>query len=169
MKTIRPLFAAVLLLLSSAALADSKTAFEKLKALAGTWEGTMKTEPSVKSIDGTPTTVTLRVTSMGHVVMHEMTGEGRPDDPITMFYLEGDELELRHYCDAGNRPRMRGKASPDGKKLEYEFIDIAGSTHHGHMHRAAFTIIDENHHIEEWTFMRGDKPFKAIIELRRKR
>ena len=97
--------------------------------------------------------VTLRATSMGNALMHEMTGAGRPDDPITMLYLDEDRLLLTHYCDAGNRPRMAGKMSPDGKTVEFDFLDVAGSTQYGHMHHAVFTVIDANHHTEDWTYM----------------
>ena len=113
--------------------------------------------------------VTLRATSMGNALMHEMTGAGRPDDPITMLYLDEDRLLLTHYCDAGNRPRMAGKVSPDGKTVEFDFLDVAGSTQYGHMHHAVFTFIDENHHIEDWTYMKpGDKPVRAHFDLHRK-
>jgi hypothetical protein len=112
--------------------------------------------------------VTLRVTSMGNALMHEMTGPGRPDDPITMLYLDGGRLMLTHYCDAGNRPRMTGKMSPDSKSVEFEFLDVAGSTQYGHMHHAAFTVVDANHHMEDWIFMQGDKPVHAHLELQRK-
>jgi hypothetical protein len=113
--------------------------------------------------------VSLRVTSMGNALVHEMTGGGRPDDPITMFYLDGDRLLLTHYCDAGNRPRMTGKTSPDGKKVEFDFVDVAGSLRYGHMHHAVFTVIDANHHTEDWTYvMPGDKPVRAHIDLQRK-
>jgi len=150
------------------AQADAKQSFERLKALAGTWEGRMTTHPRVPDIDGTLTTVTLRVTSMGNTLMHEMTGEGRPDDPITMIYVDGARLELTHYCDADNRPRMVAKQSGDAEKIEFEFLDVKGDLKYGHMHGAVFTIVDENHHTEDWTFMRGDKPYHAHVELRRK-
>lgn len=170
MKHTRIALSIALLSIASAAFAqsDARHSFERLKALAGTWEGRMTTDPHVPAVDGTLTTVTFRVTSMGNTLMHEMTGAGRPDDPITMFYVDGDRLELTHYCDAGNRPRMVAKASAEGKKIEFELVDVTGNMEHGHMHGAVFTIIDENHHTEDWTFMRGGKPYRAHVVLRRK-
>jgi len=85
-----------------------------------------------------------------------------------MFYLDNNRLLLTHYCDAGNRPRMVAKPSSDGKTVEFDFLDVAGGTQYGHMHHAVFTIIDENHHIEDWTYMEpGDKPVHAHIDLLR--
>src|SRR5579864_1368556 len=108
----------------------------------------------------------VRVTSLGNVLMHEIKLQGRPDDPITMLYLDEGRLLLTHYCDAGNRPRMVGKMTPDGKTVEFEFLDIAGNPQY-HMHHSVFTIIDATHHSEDWTFMVGDKPVVAHFELQR--
>jgi hypothetical protein len=85
-----------------------------------------------------------------------------------MLYLDNDRLLLTHYCDAGNRPRMVARPSADGKQVEFDFLDVAGGTQYGHMHHAVFTIIDDNHHIEDWTYMEpGDKPIHAHIDLER--
>jgi len=85
-----------------------------------------------------------------------------------MFYLDGDRLMLTHFCDAGNRPRMAARVSPDGNTIEFDFVDVSGSTKHGHMDHAVFTIIDANHHTEDWTYMMpGDKPMHAHIDLQR--
>jgi hypothetical protein len=114
----------------------------------------------------------MRVTSRGNVLVHEFQEAGTPldaakyDHPVTMLYLDGDQLTLVHYCDAGNRPRMVGKMSPDGKTLEFEFKDISGNPEY-HMHHAVFTIIDANHHTEDWTFMMKDKPIHAHFDLHR--
>ena len=162
---------AVLISLSGLASAATETQgpFDRLKALAGEWEGTVTTTPPEPSVQGKSAHVSLRVTSMGHALMHEMRIHGRPDDPITMFYLDGDRLLLTHYCDAGNRPRMEGKMVPDGKKVEFNLLDVAGTTEYGHMHNAAFAVIDPDHHTEEWTFMLDKGPVRARFDLQRKK
>jgi hypothetical protein len=152
---------------SSFEKSDAQKTFMKLKSLAGSWDGVLSGTGT--PFDGTTMHFTLRVTSTGNALLHEMTGlPGRPDDPITMFYLDEDRLLLTHYCDAGNRPRMTGKASPDGKTLEFDLLDVAGSMEKGHMHHVAFTFIDADHHAEDWTFMMpGDKSIPAHFDLHR--
>ena len=153
---------------------DAQKSFEAMKTLAGTWKGTVTTDmPEAKAaIDNKPMYVTFRVTSRGNALVHEMKQPGTPDDPtkddpLTLFYLDGDQLLLTHYCDAGNRPRMTGKTSADGKSIEFEFLDVAGNTKYGHMHHGAFTIIDANHHTEDWVFMMGDKLVHGHLDLQR--
>src|SRR5258707_1894587 len=116
---------------------DAQKAFEKMKTLAGSWEG---------SIMGMSTQITIRVTSSGNAILHEATGPGRPDNPITMFYMDGDRLVLTHYCDAGNRPRMVGKISPDGNTPEFSFLAISGSTETCMMNSIRITITEAHHH-----------------------
>jgi hypothetical protein len=169
MKSIRFVMSVALMLLSAVAFAesDAQKSFETLKNLAGSWQGAITTVPPQAQVQAKLAQVSLRVTSMGNALMHEMNMEGRKDDPITMLYLDGDRLLLTHYCDAGNRPRMVGKMSPDGKTVEFDFLDVAGSTQYGHMHHALFTMIDSNHHTEDWTFMEGDQPVRAHFDLQR--
>jgi hypothetical protein len=169
MKAVRLMLIFTLLSTAAFAQTEAQKSFDKLKALSGVWEGKVTTDLKVATpLDNEPTHVTLRTTSRGNALMHEMTSAGSPDDPITMFYLDEGRLLLTHYCDAGNRPRMEGKISPDGKTLEFEFIDVAGNNLHQHMHHAKFTFIDANHHIEEWTFMLGDQTVHAHFDLQRK-
>jgi len=159
-----------LLLAGSFAFAqsDPQKSFDTLKTLTGSWQGKVTTDPKAPEIDGKISQVSFRVTSMGNALMHEMKTDGRPDDPITMLYLDENRLLLTHYCDAGNRPRMVGKTSPDGKAVEFEFLDVAGPLQYGHMHHAVFTILDADHHTEDWTYMGSDdKPVHAHFDLQR--
>ena len=157
-----------------AAKSDAQKSFDSLKKLAGTWQGSVTTEPAQSNGDGSFTQVTMRVTSRGNSLVHEMHEPNKPDDPahsdhpVTMFYVDGDRLLLTHYCDAGNRPRMSGKVSPDGKKVEFDFVDVSGGVQYGYMQHAVFTLVDADHHIEDWTYMLpGDKPVRARIEMKR--
>ena len=63
---------------------------------------------------------------------------------------------------------MAARTSVDGKTVEFEFLDVAGSTQFGHMQHAVFTLIDANHHTEDWTYlMPGDKPVRAHMDMKR--
>ena len=174
MKSVRLTLIVLLIALSTGARAQSNSqpdseaqkSFGAMKTLAGSWEGKITTTPADPEVQGKPVKVTLRVTSSGNAVMHEITIPGRQDDPITMFYLDGDRLTLTHYCDAGNRPRMAGKLTPDGKSINFEFLDISGEMKY-HMHHSLINLGDAEHHSEDWTFMVGDRPVIAHMELQR--
>lgn len=162
MKTHHWVLSLLVLLCAGAALAQSaaQKSFEQVKSLAGYWEGV---------IDGEPMHVTLRVTSRGNALMHEMKGAG-PDNPITMFNLDGERLLLTHYCDAGNQPRMVATISPDGKTIVFDFLEATNlqSSQMGHMQRVTFTFIDPDHHTEKWEFaMKDGKQMGGLLELKR--
>jgi len=154
---------------------EAQKSFDVLKTLAGTWQASVTTDPPVPEMgNGATGQISLRVTSRGNAIVHEMRDTSKPDDPtkydhpVTMLYLDGDHLTLIHYCDAGNRPRMVARTSPDGKTVEFDFQDLSGGNQYGHMYHALFTLIDANHHTEDWTYMMpGDKPLKAHMELKR--
>jgi len=144
-----------------AAQSEAKKAFEKMKALTGSWQGT---------IMGISIDVTIRLASSGTVILHEAntSGGGPPNHEITMFYVDGDRLLATHFCDAGNRARFEGKMSPDGNTTEFNFLDVAGSTRGGLVKRLVFTVIDENKHVVEFTFIKPDgKPMELRGEFQR--
>lgn len=182
MKTLASLLFAVLASIPTAALAQTdaqpvalaptaaQESFAALKALAGEWEGvvTIAEMPEISP----RMHVSIRVTSRGNVVVHEFQEAGtlldatKYDHPVTMFYLDEDELNLVHYCDAGNRPRMIGTRSEDGKTFDFELQEVGGDPTY-HMHRIVFHVTDADHHSEEFTFMMGDKPMHARFDLTR--
>ena len=146
---------------TATAPSDAQKAFEKMKSLTGSWQGT---------IMGISINVTIRLTSSGTAILHEATTDGGrpPNHEITMFYVEGDRLLATHYCDGGNRARFEGKVSPDGKTSEFSFLDVTGATQGGLVKRMAFTIVDANKHIVEFTFIRPDgKPMELRGEFAR--
>jgi hypothetical protein len=145
----------------AAAQSDAKKAFEKMKTLAGSWQG------KVMEI---PINFTIRAASSGTAILHEgdTSAGGPPKHEITMFYLDGDRLLATHYCDAGNRSRWEGKMSPDGKAIEFSFLDVAGPTRGGYLKDMVITMIDADHHIVAFTFVMPDgKPIQFRGEFQR--
>ncbi len=144
---------------SAVAPTQAQQAFALLKSLSGGWRGSV-VEPTTKL--NVAMDVTLRVTSRGNALVHEMKSAEATDNPVkndhpvTMMYLDAGRLLLTHYCDAGNRPRMIASVSPDGKQIDFDFVDLTGPTDHGHMQHVRFTIMDANHHREEWTYAMPD-------------
>lgn len=178
-KTIRPIFLKIsfclvcLLASSSVVLAqdkpsgaagaqsDAKKAFEKLKILSGSWQGTVM---------GISINFTIRAASSGTTILHEATteGGGPPNHEITMFYVEGDRLLATHYCDAGNRSRMEGKITRDGKGVEFSLLELIGGTKGGFLKRIMFTMTDADRHVVELTFVQPDgKPIPLRGEFQR--
>lgn len=146
---------------SAGAQSDAKKAFEKLKTLTGSWQGTVM---------GMSVNVTIRLASSGTAILHEATGDGKrpPNHEITMFYVEGDRLLATHFCDGGNRVRWEGKMSPDGKRIEFSFLDVAGSTRGGLAKDMVFTMIDADKHAIVLNFITPDgKPVDVRGEFQR--
>jgi hypothetical protein len=141
---------------------DAQKAFEKMKTLAGSWDGTVM---------GIPINFTIRAVSSGTAILHEgNTAKGVPNHEITMFYVEEDRLIAIHYCDGGNRARTEGKMSADGKSVEFNFLDVAGSTKGGLLKRMMFTMVDANKHVIDFTFiMPNGKPVELHGEFQRTR
>src|SRR5947209_12312392 len=109
MKSLRFMLPVVLLSLSALIFAQSDTqkseaqkSFDQLKTLAGSWEGQLTTTPHQADMEGKAPRITLRVTSRGNALVHEMQDMGKPDDPtkydhpVTMLYMDGDRLLLTH-------------------------------------------------------------------------
>jgi hypothetical protein len=80
---------------------DGKAALERMKTLAGTWEG-----QAGHGQPGQAATVVYRVASGGSVVQ-ETLFPGTPHEMISMYHVVDGELVLTHYCAMANQPRMR--------------------------------------------------------------
>lgn len=141
---------------------DAQKAFNAIKNMPGTWEH--------KASDGHTLQVTFKVVSGGTAVMSEIMGQG-PEDMISMFHLDGpNKLLLTHYCGAGNQPRMQASVSSDGKTIAFNYLDATNlaTPDAGHMQKMVLTLLDDNHHTEEWTFLDHGKEMKEFLDLRRK-
>ncbi len=65
---------------------------------------------------------------------------------------------------------MQGSVSADGKTVTFNFVDATNlaTPDAGRMQSMVLTLLDKNHHTEEWTFNNHGKEMKEIFDLRRK-
>jgi hypothetical protein len=159
-KTTRLITVAVITLAASAfAQTDAQKAFNAIKNMPGTWEG--------QTSEGDTVQVNFKAVSRGSAIVSEILGK---EDMISVFNLDGSRLLMTHYCAMGNQPRMQASVSPDGKTIIFNYVDATNlaTPDAGHMQRMVLTVLDENHHIEEWTFIDDGKEHKAVFDLHRK-
>lgn len=145
---------------AGSAQTEAQKAFAAIKNMPGTWEG--------RSSDGQSIRVDFKVTAGGSAVMSEILGH---EDMISMFNLDGpNRLLMTHYCAAGNQPRMQASVSPDGKRITFTFVDATNlaTPDVAHMQSMILTLLDDNHHTEEWTFADHGQEHTVVFDLRRK-
>lgn len=138
---------------ASAAAGGGAEAFEKLKSLVGHWEAD-KTNINKASLD-------IELTSGGTAVLEKshMMDNGKLVEMTTLYYLDGSDVKLTHYCMAGNQPTMRGTYLPDTGTLRFELVSISNlkTPDDGHMHHATYTFMDNDHFKTTWTFRKDQK------------
>jgi len=157
MKTLS-LFIATLLLAAAAFAGtapansnDAAAAFDKLKTLAGEWEG---------NTDQGKVRITYEVISGGNAIVEHEISEKMPE-MLTVYHLDGNRLLLTHYCAAGNQPRMEAKAfDAQTGELRFKFVDATNliNANAGHMHNVTLRLVDNNHLSSQWQFFENGQP-----------
>ena len=130
--------------------ATSSPAFEALKKLVGTWTAT--------GPEGKEVTTQFRLTAGGSMLV-ETLFPGSPQEMITMYHMDGNDLILTHYCLLGNQPRLKAISMNDPKKLMFK---STGGTNMKpddmHMGQATLTLTDADHFEADWCACSGGKP-----------
>jgi hypothetical protein len=166
----------VLIALTAAASGDDKTngktpahpGLERLKKLAGTWV--------MADADGKPTdqiVSVVKVTSAGTAV-HETLFPGQAHEMVSVYYRDGEDLMMTHYCALGNQPRMKADPKSPSNQLHFQF---AGGTNldpakDKHMHEGTLTFIDDDHIQWSGVCWEGGKPLEGhcpVFKLVRKK
>jgi hypothetical protein len=132
---------------------NGTVAFDQLKSLAGHWE--------TETTNREKATLDLELTAGGTAVIERahVTDAGKTVEMITLYYLDGEQLKMTHYCMAGNQPTMHATYAPDTKTLTFDFDSATNlkSPNDGHMHHAVYTFIDNDHFKTTWTFRKDQK------------
>jgi len=138
---------------AASAAGTGAAAFSQLKSLVGHWE-TEKTNRQHAEFD-------LELTAAGSALIERfhMIEDGKAVEMITLYYLDGDQLKMTHYCMAGNQPTMSATYAPESKTLTFDFDSATNlkSLNDGHMHHAVYTFLDNDHFKTLWTFQKDQK------------
>jgi hypothetical protein len=138
---------------------DAGAAFARMKTLVGTYE-TPATEVATSPEVGGGVKVSYEVTSGGHTLMEKLDAGGE-HEMVSLYFLEGFDLALVHYCAIGNRPHMRlDRAASTIDDLRFEWDGTATDidpAQDPHIHTARFRFKDATHAESEWTFWKEGK------------
>lgn len=144
--------------------AQSKAAFEKLKTLQGEW---VDTAGDAHKKPGT--NVTYRVVANGSAVIETMF-PGEVHEMVTVYYLDGDQLVLTHYCAAKNQPRMKAVTIGDDR-IDFDFT--GGSNINPakdmHMHNGHLKWMDADTVSGEWVGWANGKASDHTVKFEMKR
>jgi len=125
--------------------ADAEAAFEKLRAITGTWTFTTDADRGRVSYE-----LVSNGTAIVERVMNDEHGEA---GMVSVIYLDGDRLVLQHYCAAGNQPRLVSRGL-EGEEIRFGFERASNlaSPDAGHIHGAVFTFAGPGPFASRWTW-----------------
>jgi hypothetical protein len=132
---------------------EPKAAFERLKSLAGEWQG-----QAGHGEQKFPASVTYKLASNGTVVMETLM-PGTPHEMVSMYHLADGELVMTHYCGMGNQPRMKldtAGSTPDELKFAFVGGTNLDPAKDGHIHAGALKFEGAGLS-SDWTFWTGGK------------
>jgi hypothetical protein len=144
----------------------ARAAFDRLKTLAGTWEGKAGHGEKLG-----PATVRWETISAGTAVM-ETLFPGTDHEMRSVYFMDGPELVLTHYCAMGNQPRMKLSPASTDRDLVFEFaggtnLDAAKDVH---IHSGRLKLVAPDALEAEWTVWGGGKQTGAnrfVLERKR--
>lgn len=131
----------------------ARAAFERFKKLEGNW--------FARSSKGWEENISFEQIARGSVVMETNRFQDAPDRTmLTMIHMDEDRLILTHYCEARNQPRLVGTMfENEGRRITFTFLDGTNlsSRDQGHMDKAVYEFIDDDHFSSRWTWYQNGK------------
>lgn len=140
--------------------------FERMKQLAGAWEGT-----SEMGKEGGKVRVEYRLSAGGSALV-ETLFPGSGEEMVSVYHDLNGKLAMTHYCMLRNQPKM-ALAKADAKSLELVFApkgnDIDPATEK-HMHAVNIAFTDPDHVVQKWTlYDKGKDAGGVTLKLTRVR
>ena len=150
---------------------EKSKSWEMLKNLEGDWIAQDDTTGKAGRI-----ALSYKLTSTGNAIV-ETYDPGLPTEEITLYFHDGDNLVLTHFCALGNQARMQlddpseSKQESEKKKVSFSCIGPSNvaSEDDGHMHRMTISFVDEDHLKTVWTMHKdGKKAQDFPFDLKRR-
>ena len=136
--------------------------FDRLKKLAGQWEGTL--EWSDGRTGSGPLKANYYLTGMGSALVENLIMAGDVPTMSTVYHLDGPDLRMTHYCGAQNQPRLRASHIDESTgTVEFAFVDVTNAVAHpAYVKGFVIQILDTDHlHLK---FIFGGGPGKSGVE-----
>jgi hypothetical protein len=140
--------------------------FERIKQLAGVWEGT-----SSMGKEGEKIRVEYRLTAGGSALV-ETLFPGSAEEMVSVYHDQKGKLAMTHYCMLRNQPSMTLRKA-DARTIELVFSKKGNAINPAkekHMHAVSITFTDTNHITQKWTmFEKGKNTGEVTLTLARVR
>jgi hypothetical protein len=143
---------------------QGSTEFERIRQLAGIWEGTAN-----MGKPGDRVQVEYRVTAGGSAVV-ETLFPGSGEEMVSVYTDRDAKLAMTHYCMLRNQPRMT-LAKADAHTIELVFSKKGNDINPArekHMHAVRFNFTDNDHIVQTWTlYDKGKDAGMTTLQLTR--
>ncbi len=138
--------------------------FEKMKGLAGAWQGTADMGKGPQTFK-----VTYELTSAGNAVIERLFA-GLPHEMVSVYYDFNGKLNMTHYCSLGNQPHME-LMNPGEKTMFFSLSEKNPnlvSVKEDHMHSLNISFEGKDSITQSWSrYEKGEKQSDTVIKLTR--
>jgi hypothetical protein len=155
------LFTVLVLDFGAFASEHSAAAFQKVKSLAGTWEG--------KDAAGMAAKSKFEVVVNGTTVLETLSMSGM-EDMLSVYSVDGDSVVLVHYGPTNTQPRIKAlPPTAEIHQLDFLFRDAGNlpvpTT--GHQQKISLHFDDADHLTESLTWRSNGKDSVEVLHLTR--
>jgi hypothetical protein len=159
---------AILLITSVAEAQPAAEALDRLRGLAGDWEGTLEWS-GARTGSGTLTASYHLAAGKSAVIEDLMMGKDAAPSMMSVYHLDGNDLRMTHYCLAQNQPRLKAtRIDEDG--IFFSFVDATNlSVQPAHVEGVELRFIAADHLVIRFTFDAAGKKSVERIELKRRK
>jgi hypothetical protein len=142
-------------------------AFDRLKSLAGEWQGDY--EWTGARTDRGSMTISYSVTGYGSALIENISSDGTLS-MTSVYHLDGSDLRMTHFCGVKNQPRLKAKRVDLAQGvIDFDFVDItnAPSLDAPHVHGVEIRLIDASHMTLTFLFESAGRESREHIALKR--